>query len=224
MSSYEDMLAGTADGAMMIDANGRVVFWNKAAEQLLGFSADEVLGCPCHEVFRGKTRDGRDFCSPSCPILALIKRCEPVADFDVQAPTKADATHTIWLNVSTLPLPDGQGRIHMFRDISSLDRARRMVQRLQSALREAEHPAPGNEADPVDDDPPPQLVAGLELTEREQEILNLLHQGLNTDGIAGRLRISPATVRNHVQHILNKLGAHSRIQAVAIAFPEDGRA
>lgn len=31
--------------------------------------------------------------------------------------------------------------------------------------------------------------------------------------------MSPVTVRNHIQHILEKLGAHSRLQALAIAFP-----
>jgi two-component system nitrate/nitrite response regulator NarL len=42
-------------------------------------------------------------------------------------------------------------------------------------------------------------------------------EGLNTAAIAGRLAVSPATVRNHVQSILGKLGVHSRLEAVAFA-------
>lgn len=53
------------------------------------------------------------------------------------------------------------------------------------------------------------------LTAREREILSLLIQGLSTRQIAERLVISHATARNHVQHILAKLGVHSRGQAVA---------
>ena len=39
--------------------------------------------------------------------------------------------------------------------------------------------------------------------------------GANTRALATRLRLSPATVRNHVQNILEKLGVHSRLEAVA---------
>ena len=45
----------------------------------------------------------------------------------------------------------------------------------------------------------------------------LLAAGFSTDAIAARLSISVATVRNHVTAILAALGAHSRLEAVAIA-------
>ena len=55
------------------------------------------------------------------------------------------------------------------------------------------------------------------LTRREREILALMSEGLRADGIAARLVISPATVRTHSQNILAKLGAHSQLEAVALA-------
>jgi DNA-binding NarL/FixJ family response regulator len=54
------------------------------------------------------------------------------------------------------------------------------------------------------------------LTEREIEVLNLLADGLSSRGISERLYISLNTSRNHVQHVLAKLGVHSRLEAVAI--------
>ena len=42
-------------------------------------------------------------------------------------------------------------------------------------------------------------------------------EGLNTKAAAARLHVSGATVRNHVQNIFNKLGVHSRLEAVAFA-------
>ena len=55
------------------------------------------------------------------------------------------------------------------------------------------------------------------LTPREQEVLGLLADGLSTDAIAERLFVSRNTVRNHVQRMMEKLDAHSRLEAVAIA-------
>jgi two-component system, NarL family, nitrate/nitrite response regulator NarL len=52
-----------------------------------------------------------------------------------------------------------------------------------------------------------------DLTRRELDILRLLAAG----AMAERLHVSPATVRNHVQHILEKLGVHSRLEAAAFA-------
>jgi DNA-binding CsgD family transcriptional regulator len=56
------------------------------------------------------------------------------------------------------------------------------------------------------------------LTRREREILSLVATGLRTDEIAGRLTVSPETVKSHVHNAMTKLRAHTRSQAVAIAL------
>jgi two-component system nitrate/nitrite response regulator NarL len=56
------------------------------------------------------------------------------------------------------------------------------------------------------------------LTPREQEVLQLLIDGLHQAEIAEHLVITPRTVGKHVEHILAKLGVHSRAQAVAIVL------
>ena len=56
------------------------------------------------------------------------------------------------------------------------------------------------------------------LTAREREVLTLIARGLATDGIARELFVTPNTVRTHVTRILDKLRAHNRPHAVAIAF------
>lgn len=62
---------------------------------------------------------------------------------------------------------------------------------------------------------------GDDLTAREREVLQLLAVGKSTRDLAGELFVSQATARNHVQSIMNKLGAHSRLEAVAIASREN---
>jgi DNA-binding NarL/FixJ family response regulator len=61
---------------------------------------------------------------------------------------------------------------------------------------------------------------GVELTEREQEILDLLARGLSNADIARELTISVHTVRNHVANLSAKLGAHSKLEVLSIAVRE----
>jgi len=56
------------------------------------------------------------------------------------------------------------------------------------------------------------------LTPREKEILRCLSEALTTRAVAERLVISPVTVRNHIQRILQKLGVHSKLAAVVCAY------
>ena len=59
------------------------------------------------------------------------------------------------------------------------------------------------------------------LTDREQEVLSLLVEGLSNAEIAERLVISVATVKFHVRGILSKLGVSSRTEAVTLAWQEN---
>jgi NarL family two-component system response regulator LiaR len=59
---------------------------------------------------------------------------------------------------------------------------------------------------------------GLNLTERELEVLVLMVDGLNNTQIAGKLTVSPSTIKSHVSNILSKLGVVSRTEAVTLAL------
>ncbi len=62
------------------------------------------------------------------------------------------------------------------------------------------------------------LAPGLDLTEREREVLALMIEGLNNTQIAGRLTVSPSTIKSHVSSVLSKLGVASRTEAVSLAL------
>jgi two-component system nitrate/nitrite response regulator NarL len=71
---------------------------------------------------------------------------------------------------------------------------------------------------------PPQLAQDRDalrlaayLTGRERQCLELLVEGHDTAAIVAELGVSAATVRTHVQALLNKLGVHSRLEAAAFA-------
>lgn len=61
---------------------------------------------------------------------------------------------------------------------------------------------------------------GVSVTDREREILLLVAGGATNQEIASALHLSPNTVRNHLARIYGRLGARSRLEAVAIAARE----
>ena len=64
-------------------------------------------------------------------------------------------------------------------------------------------------------DPPPSV--DIDLTPRQNQVLQLLAQGGSTEQIAAELHLARETVRNHIRQVLKALGAHSRLEAVVIA-------
>ena len=68
---------------------------------------------------------------------------------------------------------------------------------------------------------PAETPAGLDaagLTDREAEVLRLVAQGLTNAEIAAQLIVSPETIKTHVAHVLTKLNARDRTQAVIRAY------
>lgn len=62
------------------------------------------------------------------------------------------------------------------------------------------------------------LAHDPKLTERELEVLKLMVDGLNNTQIAGKLMVSPSTIKSHVSNVLSKLGVASRTEAVTLAL------
>ncbi len=199
-SGLDEAFARSADGAFAIGPDGRIVLWNRAAEKMLGYSAREVLGRPCCDIFVGHDDDGNRLCYQGCHVMTLVKMGDPVQSFDMQTRTKAG--RPVWVNLSTLSLPAGPSggplTVHLFRDVTA-------TKELLGLVRDRLSPPAAGE---------PMIDV---LTRRELEVLRMLATGVSTRVVADKLHVSPATVRNHIQNILGKLGAHSRLEAVAVA-------
>ncbi len=203
-----DVLARTGDAMIAIDGRLRIIAWNEAATGLFGYTAEEAMGRSCHEVLCWRDRCGDVVCDGSCPAAEAGDPDEVMETRDVLG--RSAAGTTLWLNASTITPPEAlRGRcrlVHLVREVAVPPELERLiVERLGGWS-------------PASDSDDGRLDV---LTNREREVLTLLTEGLDGAAIAERLVLSPATVRNHIQHILSRLGVHSRAEAVALALRRD---
>lgn len=215
MSGLIDALMTAGDGAFAVDEDLRIIYWNDAAEAILGFDRQGVTGQFCYQLFRGFDEERHLVCKQGCPLAKLALRSKPVPNYDVQVRTKQG--ESCWLNMSVIAPEMGDNGnkkmiVHLFRDISQKKNDEMFFRQiLETARRYSKTP---HEID--DGGNSHHLVENL--TGREREVLILLTRGLSTCEVAGTLFISRNTARNHIQNILSKLQVHSRLEAVTYAM------
>ncbi len=209
LRELKEMIESTADAAFAVDGAGVIVAWNASAEALFGMQADAVMGQPCGLILQGMDECG-PVCSAECSVRQAAQGHHPVRNFDLQGRT---AQGRQWLNVSVLRAEIANSTapysMHIIRGIDVRKRMELLVR--DFIVSEAGLPAEDVKALVLTTRSPAREV---ELTEREVEILRLLAKGTTTRAIAGQLHISQVTVSNHIQHILKKLNAHTRLEAV----------
>jgi PAS domain-containing protein len=136
-------LTQAADGVFAVDRAQHIVFWNAAAERLLGYRADEVYGRSCYEVFRGQGRPGCLVCCPDCPVVVAARRGDTVPTYNLLSQTKGGKP--LLLNVSVVVLPVAEhalATIHIFRDITSQMQYETYVEQLLHAAARLPSPLP----------------------------------------------------------------------------------
>ena len=74
---YLHILDNMQDGVYFVDRDRRITFWNKGAERISGFSADDVLGTYCHDnTLNHVDENGRGLCLGGCPLHKTIQDAE----------------------------------------------------------------------------------------------------------------------------------------------------
>ena len=140
----------------------------------------------------------------------------------VQARTKDG--RPIWLHLSVIVVSHGPQalKVHVLHDVSDERHATEFMAQVASMLHEDEAARRSGGTDvlrpgAMEDSAAPAASADT-LTTRERHVLRLVAEGLSNRAIATQLQVSAFTIRNHVQHILTKSGAHNRAEAVSLAL------
>jgi PAS domain S-box-containing protein len=222
-SSYLDTFCNTGDGVFIVDANKRIIRWNKGVEKILGYSEDAALNHDCFQLVSGKITSDKVHCGPNCWTHSSALKGAPQKNFDLL--TQSNSGAALWLNITVLsPIDSSEPFVtHIVRDITrekmtslALDRFLTSIGPSGSISHKISVEEPLNQR-PITHHSTPDKAA-IALSGREIEVLTLLAEGLSTKGLAQKLNISHFTARNHIQNILVKLDLHSKAQAVSYAF------
>jgi DNA-binding CsgD family transcriptional regulator len=186
--------------------NGLVIYMNQRAETLLGKEPGGAVGHPCHEMIAGRAPDGGPRCQHNCEITKMIRNGEEVEPYTVRINgDEGDEGDEHWLQLLVIPYTSREGSDHIAHCAFRVDRSHL----IQSYLDRVAARTPVN----VDRN---FHIKESRLSKRECEVLELLAEDQNLYEIAEQLNVSYYTVRNHVQHILGKMGVHSTLEAVAL--------
>lgn len=183
----------TGDAAFAVDRNGVIVLWNQAAEQVMGYSSTTAIGQFCWKLLCGEDVYGNQYCCKRCPLREMAFRRKSVNTY--QATFKTAYNGRTQFSISCMVVFDDAGTkllLHICRPEKETAEYHKRHGAISSLV--SKH---------LDN-----------LTKRENEVLTLLADGHSTRDIASSMGISTSTVRNHIQHLMRKLNAHNRLEAV----------
>jgi DNA-binding CsgD family transcriptional regulator len=204
-ATIRELAITAAEPVFVTNHLNRVISVNRAAADLLGFDGAEATRLPCWRLLGGTDVGGNRFCRPNCPLLRAALRGETLPRFSAMFQTVRGTT--VCVSVSALVLyrtasPRNLAIVHLLVPCrwsgDSVDTADVFAAAVAATQ-------------------PPATMNRCMLTCRELEILHLMDEGVRSDQIARRLFISVLTVRTHIQRILSKLNAHSKLKAIAVA-------
>lgn len=187
---------------------------NEAFLHLSGYARDEVLGRSIIELDMWSSKEDRDALQRAENDLGSFR------DLELHLRTKGESDRTILTSGEVIDLGGDQANLKMFYDVTDRKRTEtQFIQAVQEVMTDTawfsrqviERLALvrlGNDgkAAPVGD-----------LSKREREVLQLVARGSSNEQIARELGIAVQTVRNYISNIYDKIGVHSRAEAVVWA-------
>jgi PAS domain S-box-containing protein len=202
----------TADGAFAVDPRQAIVSWNAAAEELLGYGEEEVLGRKCSSIL-GICGQQKVSCDGGrCHAFANTIRGCLTPNTEVVVSTKSGHLRRLSMSVIAAHSTSGEMHVvHLFHDVTQHSRSHPEAQAGSDLVQ-----SPPMNGDEVGRSSSKGQIP-LQLTHREHEVLRLLAAGCTTADIATVLSISPITVRNHITKVIEKLEVKTRLQAVVAA-------
>ncbi len=118
MSDQKQVLDSLFDGLYTVTCERKITYWNNAAEEITGYTAEELVGTYCYDgPLKHVDKEGNDLCSDGCPLTwAISHRCKHEDEIFL----KHKDGFRVPINVRVSPLCDSTGRVHgaseLFKD------------------------------------------------------------------------------------------------------------
>ena len=129
------MLESTGDGIFGVDNAGRCTFVNRAAAEMLGYAADQVLGCNMHALIHHSHADGRHYPEAECPIFNAFRQGLPCR-IDSEVLWRGDGS-SFSAEYSSHPIVDSgvvHGAVVTLLDISERKRSEALLRQAHDEL------------------------------------------------------------------------------------------
>jgi PAS domain S-box-containing protein len=132
----ENVLGSITDGVATVDVSNRITTWNRGAEAIMGFSAAEVIGMSCSDVFHEFGADGNPICRTQHCLFEEIERTRRPCSTREVSSIRRDGQQ-VAVSVNAAPIFDDKGRfqgiVRIFRDFSRERALRDSIQRASQA-------------------------------------------------------------------------------------------
>jgi PAS domain S-box-containing protein len=114
---FNVILNSIADGVFTTDSEGRITFFNKAAEQITGFTSKEAIGRYCFDIFRA------DICQSRCALKETIQTKAEIINLPVTILNKEGKKVPISISTAALRNDRGEiiGGVETFKDLSTIE-------------------------------------------------------------------------------------------------------
>ena len=197
--------------AVLVGADGGVADVNRTFEAITGFGRAEVLGQTTAALGLWDAPADREK-------LAAGENGD-LNDLELQVCTKGGELRDVLASVAPIQLDGGEGRLHMFYDITGRKRTEEeLMQAIQAVMtdtawfsRSVMEKLAQLRAGKTD------MAEVAELTPREREVLERLATGASNDDIGKALGLARQTVRNYISVVYDKIGVRTRAEAVVWA-------
>ena len=120
---YKTILDSIADGVFTVDDKWRIITWNRAAEQITGFSSSKAIGQYCYNVFR------TNVCQSDCVLRRTIKTGKELINIPINILSREGEEKPISVSTAVLRDADGEvvGGVETFRDLAAIETLRKAL-------------------------------------------------------------------------------------------------
>lgn len=121
------------EGIYFVDINREIKFWNKHAEKITGYSAQEMIGKNCHDhIMKQEKEVDTGYCNEKCPFLNCMENNKHVEDH-LYFYHKNGTRIPVWVNITPLKDKDNNivGAIKIFKDDSEFEELKQTKNKLE---------------------------------------------------------------------------------------------